>query len=249
MDLFYPEFIVQLGKYSFNRGVKMNACSSQSSYFDWAKIIFTEAFPQNISLQKREEANIYLGYDGAFSKVFEGYIAHDFTSAASINEVLLRDESIKLESTMISHAFKDCQPHEIVSYCCNQAGISKTNISTEQYYQKSYTVLGETALKAIQSIDTNWNISSRFFMQEGVFHWNVSPTQSKIYEFIEAQNIISLSRQDACWVIETVSVPFVKHSNKIAVTHSLVSGLFEVYKIMFETNEAGFLRTRLYFKE
>ena len=38
-----------------------------------------------------------------------------------------------------------------------------------------------------------------------------------------------------------------KHSHRISVTHPKVSGEFEVKKVVFRTNETGFIRTYISF--
>lgn len=73
------------------------------------------------------------------------------------------------------------------------------------------------------------------------------PEQEKIYNFEYGVNIITLDRPLGSWELETVSAPFVKHSHKINVTHPKVSGEFEVKKVVFRTNETGFVRTYINF--
>lgn len=43
-ELFYPQIAAQAGPYTFEEGVEIELYSSQDSYFDWAKIRFTEEY-------------------------------------------------------------------------------------------------------------------------------------------------------------------------------------------------------------
>ena len=68
-----------------------------------------------------------------------------------------------------------------------------------------------------------------------------------VYNFEYGVNIITLERPLGLWELETVSMPFIKHSQKINITHTKVSGEFEVQKVVFATRETGFIRTTIYF--
>lgn len=71
-DFFYPELKVEIGSYSFSQGVEVEVHSAASSYFDWAKIIFTEQLGEEVIINKLDEAIVKLGYNGAFEDVFKG---------------------------------------------------------------------------------------------------------------------------------------------------------------------------------
>lgn len=43
-ELYYPQIAAQAGGYSFDKGIEVEIYSAKSSYFDWAKIRFTEQF-------------------------------------------------------------------------------------------------------------------------------------------------------------------------------------------------------------
>ena len=60
-------------------------------------------------------------------------------------------------------------------------------------------------------------------------------------------NILNLDRVGGEWELETISAPFVKHSHEIVVNHPKVSGTFEVKKVVFTTNDDGFIRTYITF--
>lgn len=65
LELFYPQIAARAGPYTFDKGVEIEVYSSKSSYFDWAKIRFTEQFQPKISLARKDPAAIELGYKQA----------------------------------------------------------------------------------------------------------------------------------------------------------------------------------------
>ena len=105
----------------------------------------------------------------------------------------------------------------------------------------------KNVIAVIKEVGTIWGIKNKFFFSGGVFYWGEKPEQEKIYNFEYGVNIITLDRPLGSWELETVSAPFVKHSHKINVTHPKVSGEFEVKKVVFRTNETGFVRTYINF--
>ena len=61
-ELFDPQIAVRAGAYRFDRGVEVEVYSSKNSYFDWAKIRFTEEFQPRISLDRMDAAAIEMGF-------------------------------------------------------------------------------------------------------------------------------------------------------------------------------------------
>ena len=55
-ELFYPQIAAQAGPYTFEEGVEIELYSSQDSYFDWAKIRFTEEYQPEISVERKAPA-------------------------------------------------------------------------------------------------------------------------------------------------------------------------------------------------
>ncbi|MCQ4924080.1 hypothetical protein NE686_13340 [Tissierella carlieri] len=248
IELFYPEISASVGKYNFAKGVEIEVYSSKTSYFDWAKVRFTEQFRDKISVEKKEKAMIELGYDGVFDEVFEGYVSKPYNGSGYANEILLKDDMILLEETYITNTFVDAAPQEIISFCLAKAGVSNFKLSSKMYPQKkSVPVNKKSVIDVINQVHAVWGITERFFFSDGVFYWGEKPQQSKMYTFEYGVNIISLNRSGGVWELETVSAPFIKHSHKINVDHPQISGEFEVEKVTFVTNETGFIRTLIYF--
>ncbi|MFR4335211.1 MAG: hypothetical protein ACLT3D_04250 [Lawsonibacter sp.] len=63
LELFYPQIAARAGPYTFDRGVEIEVYSAKTSYFDWAKIRFTEQFQPKLTLARKDPAAIELGYN------------------------------------------------------------------------------------------------------------------------------------------------------------------------------------------
>ena len=247
-ELFYPEINVRLGSYSFQKGVEIEAYSSKDSYFDWAKVRFTQQFNEKITLNKKDKALIELGYNGVFDEVLEGYVVNPMSEGSYSNEVILKDGMIHLEETFITNTFLDATPQEMLRFCLSKAGITNIQISSKTYQKKKVVpIFKKNVIAVIEEIHSIWKIKEEFYFLGGVFYWGVKPEQKKVYEFEYGVNIISLDRTGGAWELETVSTPFIKHSQKIIVRHPKISGEFETKKVVFTTNETGFIRTYIYF--
>lgn len=247
-ELFYPDIRVGLGGYTFTDGIEIEVYSSKDSYFDWAKVRFTEEFKDKISIAAQDKAVIQLGYNSVYDDVFEGYVNKPYNSGEYANEILLKDDMLKLEQTAISSTFLNATPQEIISYCLSKAGVSKMQISRQGYPQKTrVSIPQKNVIEVLNYINSLWGINVKFYFSGGVFYWGEKPEQQKIYSFEYATNIIALNRQGGIWELETVSAPFIKHSHFISISHPQVAGEFEVKKVVFTTNSAGFIRTYIYF--
>lgn len=247
VDLFYPDMLAQIGQYAFQQGIQIEVYSSADSYFDWAKVRFTEKFRDKIAINRRDEASIQLGYHEQFVTVFGGYVVSPF-SGVEQNEIVLKDDMILLEDTIITNTFLDATPQEILCFCLNKAGIQNVQLTTRIFPKKSVVPIRQkNVIAVIEAIHAVWGIKERFFFADGIFYWGQEPKQSYIYTFEYAENIISLRRADGLWELETVSAPFIRHSNLIRVNHPQVTGDFVVKKTVFRTNDNGFIRTNIYF--
>lgn len=51
-ELYHPQIAAQVGPYSFDQGIEIEVFSSQETYFDWAKVRFTEQYQPNITLER-----------------------------------------------------------------------------------------------------------------------------------------------------------------------------------------------------
>ena len=248
IELFYPQIAARAGPYSFDKGIELELYSSKASYFDWAKIRFTEQYEPKISLAKKDPAAIELGYNGVMDEVFTGFVSKPYNAGGFVNEITLKDEMLLLEETKINDTFLDTTPQEMLTYFLGKAGISKMKLSSKGYpKRKRLPIREQSVIEAINTVHAAWGIKKRFFFSGGVFYWDEKPEQPKVYTFEYGVNIIALSRPGGVWELETVSAPFVRHSHKINVIHPKVSGEVEVSKVVSMTNDNGFIRTKIYF--
>lgn len=247
-ELFYPQIMAHAGLYSFDRGIKVEVHSSQDSLFDWAKIRFTEQYQPKLTLARKDPASIELGYNNVYDETFTGYVAQPYNGGGFANEITLKDDMLLLEETKINSTFRDTTPQEMISYFLSQAGITDMKLSSQGYPERKQIPIREmSAIQAINAVHAAWGIKQKFFFSGGVFYWGEKPEQEKVYSFEYGVNILSLTRAGGVWELETVSAPFVKHSHTIAVTHPQISGTFEVSKVVFITNDEGFIRTFINF--
>ena len=248
MELFYPGIGVQIGAYSIKKGIEIETCSDAESYFDWAKIRFTDPYQTQIGIAKGDEMSIYLGYSGIMEEVFTGYVSSPYNRAQGKNEILAKDEMQRLEGVTISETFLDVTPQEIVRYLLEVAGISNFQISQEVYQPKKVVpVAQKNGIQVLEDIRRLWQIQKRFYFSGGVFYWCTNPEQKQTYLFEYGSNIIRLERSMGSWELETVSMPFIHHSQTIKVIHPAYTGSALVKKVLFKTNDAGFIRTYITF--
>lgn len=248
MELFYPGIGVQIGAYSIKKGIEIETCSDAESYFDWAKIRFTDPYQTQIGITKGDEMSIYLGYSGIMEEVFTGYVSSPYNQAQGKNEILAKDEMQRLEEVTISETFLDVTPQEIVRYLLEVAGISNFQISQEVYQPKKVVpVAQKNGIQVLEEIRRLWQIQKRFYFSGGVFYWCTDPEQKQTYLFEYGSNIIRLERSMGSWELETVSMPFIHHSQTIKIIHPAYTGSALVKKVLFKTNDAGFIRTYITF--
>ncbi|WP_312938888.1 serine/arginine repetitive matrix protein 2 [Oscillibacter sp.] len=247
-ELYYPQIAVHAGGYTFDRGIRIEVHSSKDSYYDWAKVRFTEEYQEKISLSRKASASVELGYNNVYDETFSGYVAKPYSTGANADEIILKDAMLLLEDLTINDTYLNTTPQEMISHFLSLADITDVSLSPQTYPErKRVPICGLSGVKAISAVNVAWGLKNKFFFSGGTFYWGTAPTQDKVYAFEYGINILSLERSGGEWIIETVSAPFVKHSHKIAVTHPKVTGTFEVSKVVFSTNEDGFIRTYIYF--
>lgn len=247
-ELYYPQIAAQAGAYLFEQGIEVEIYSAKQSYFDWAKIRFTGEYRPKIKLSRKDPAMISMGYNGTMEQVFSGYVSKEYDGGTYVNEVDLKDESLLLEETVVDGTFLNTTPQEMLSFFLSQAGVTKKKLSAASFpVRKMLPIRKQNVIQAIQTVNAAWGLKLPFFFSEGTFYWGEKPQQSKVYTFEYGVNIIRLSRRGGVWELETVSVPFVRHSHKINIIHPKISGEREVLKVVSTTNDSGFIRTYIYF--
>ncbi|WP_427340601.1 hypothetical protein [Caloranaerobacter sp. DY30410] len=252
IDFFYPTICVQIGTYFIRAGIALDVYSSKESYFDWAKIRFTDKIVEKMVFNKMDPVKIYLGYSEENDIVFDGYIKRTVnTGNVSNDEIIAKDEMIKLEETKITQTFLNISPQEIIKYGLDEAGIQNYELKSQIFAKKpAIPVYEKNIIQLIEEVHRYWNIKEYFYFdRDKKFYWGTKPKQDKVYEFQYGENIINLTFENGFWVIETISFPYIKHSHNIKVVHPRIEGTFEVYKVHFSINEEGFPRTKIYFKD
>lgn len=249
-ELFYPDISVQIGNYVLNKGISLKTYSDSKSPFDWGKLSFTNPYKEKISIADNDEIVISLGYDGELQETFIGNLVTGYDGYQALNEIMFKDRMLLLEKAFLAGTFKDCTPQEIIREGLRLAGIEAYKLSDKQYSSRAMvSIKNMNMIQVLKRINSIWGIDTRFGFIKGVFYWGVVPEQDEVVEFEYGNNIISLGRANGMWELVTVSIPSIQHSQKIKVSHPKVSGTFEVSKIFFATNEAGFIRTTIYFEE
>ncbi len=248
-ELFYPDIRVQMGDYVFAEGISLEIFSDRSSSFDWAKIRFTEEFQDTITLRQMDPVRICLGYDGMFQEVFSGYVTKNYNHASGADEILVKDEMLKFGGTFITETFLETVPQEIASYALSRAGVTEMHLLEDLYIPKhKVPIVRKSILELLKYLQKLWNMGEILTCwRDGAFYWGVTPPQKQVYQFVYGENIIWLSRQSGLWELTTVSMPFIRHSDRIQVEHPKISGTFEVQKMEFSTNQNGFIRTTICF--
>ena len=161
-ELFYPQISARAGPYTFDKGVEVEVHSSKTSYFDWAKIRFTEEFQPKITLARRDEAAIEFGYDGVFDETFTGFVAKPYNAGGFADEINLKDEMLLLEDTTINNTFLDTTPQEMIAYCLTQAGISEMKLAGTAYPKRARLPIRQmNVIEAINTIHAAWELRSR----------------------------------------------------------------------------------------
>lgn len=247
-DLFYPQIVVKIGKYVFTEGVGIEIYSARASRTDWARIRFTKELPAEIEVNAMDEAAILLGYNGVLDCVFSGYADAPFASSSGANEIVLKDAAIKLANTIISETFTDATPQEIIRYILAKSDIDSAELLDNEFQTLHRVgIYHRSGLYAIDDVHAAWGISYPAFFRYGTFYWGKAPAQDDLYTFEYGVNIISLSKINGIWELVTLSAPFVRHSDQIAIEHPMISGKFTVLSVAFITNEDGFVRTTIRF--
>ena len=248
-ELFYPELQVIIGPYILQEGITFASYSDPKTPYDWCRILFTEEFQGSIQAEEKAEVEVYAGYNGNLQLFFKGLVAKNYNQAGAKDEILVKDYSLKLAETKVTNTFLDVSPQELVQYGLQEAGIMDYELSDQVYRTKAVvSVVQKTVVEFLKEINALWGIQADSYFQLGKFYWGMVPEQSEIYLFEYGSNIISISRESGFWVLLTVCVPFIGHSQIIEVDHPFVNGEFTVSRVSNFVNEDGWLRTKIWFR-
>lgn len=249
MDLYSPQMQVITPSYTFTRGLELELNSSPDTCYDWAKLQFVSPMERKVTIAPREQVQIRLGYNGTLEPVFTGYAVNSFTTGANGNEVIFKDAMLLLSDITVNNTFLQVTPQDVIRYCAGLAGITKLRLNPSPYQPVAcLPIFEQNGIRAIRALGSHWGISHQFYIQEDTLCWGLPPEQTEIYHFEHGKNIIQLGLSGGYWALHTVSVPFVRHGQKIRVTHPKISGDFTVCRTRVTTKPQGFIRTTLYFE-
>lgn len=249
-ELFYPDISVRVGNYVLTKGISLKTYSGKNSPFDWGKFSFANPYKEKISISAGDKVTVSLGYDGKLQETFVGNLVTGYDGYNELNQVMFKDRMLLLEKTYLSGIYKNCTPQEIIREGLQLAGIEEYRIAVTSYPSRMLVPIKHmNMIQAFKRINSIWGIDVIFGFIKGVFYWGTVPEQDEVLVFEYGSNIISLGRNNKMWELVTVSIPSLQHSQKIHVVHPKISGIFEVNKVIFATNDAGFIRTTIYFED
>ena len=246
--LFYPDFQVLIGPYILQRGITFMCYSDPQKPYDWCKISFTEEFQGSIQVNDKADVEIYAGYSGSMVPIFKGIVEKAYNMAGAKDEILAKDYSIKLAETKVSNTFLDVTPQELVEFGLLKAGIHDYELAEEIYPLKPVvSIIQKSVVDFLKEINSLWKVDIKSYFRLGKFYWGIEPDQEDVYIFEYGSNIISLTRSSGYWVMLTMCVPFIGHSQMIEIDHPYISGEFQIKRSCHFINEDGWLRTKLWF--
>ena len=97
--LISPEFKISTEHYEITRGCEVECFSSREARSDWCRVELATQYDGIISYGDNEEAVVELGYDEDYDILLSGYCRKNEND--SWKEIMIRDDMIKLEQTMI----------------------------------------------------------------------------------------------------------------------------------------------------
>lgn len=247
IDLFDPTVQVVLGGYCLTSGISLELLSSRAAGADWAEVRLSPAYAGKLQIPRLAPARVSLGYGAAATTVLQGYVAEVQDGGLAIR---IKDGMLRLERTRITDTYLDARPQEIVELLLRRAGVTRCQIDAAPYPTKRTVVVRQMSGAALLAhIGRLWDISVPYFFAGDTFYWGCDPPQGAVYRFDYGRNILSLAHRDGLWELETVSAPFIAHSQRILVDAPAVAGLRRVEKIRYRTSEAGFVRSTIYFTD
>lgn len=244
IELFSPAVRVDVGPYRLTSGVGLEVYSSRKTRRDWAQVRLSDAYAGAVQITEDMPAVVRLGYGGALQTVLSGKVA-----SCSATELLVYDDTAKLDSVTVTDTYLDVTPQELVGVVLRAAGVTEYEIDPTPYPPRSVVpVRCKTGTQVLQQINKLWGISAEYRFLGGCFYWGTGPIQDNIYHFEYGKNILDLTCTGGVWTLQTVSVPFIRHSDKIAVTAPQISGIVTVQDVRYTLSQAGFVRSVLRFE-
>lgn len=181
------------------------------------------------------DAIVEMGCEDDYSTLLTGH-GYNMDGAESI---LVKDDMVRLENTIIQETFLNCYPDEVMRYILDQCGINAFRLSTVHYGQKGvFSVPRMNAVQAIQELHRGWNIDLSFGFFDGVFYWGCEPEQEDLYE-LDSNNILDLEQNGKLWTAEILAVPWIRVGQVVLITNSQFDGLARIKKCVIKAKSTG----------
>ena len=177
---------------TFRAGISIETFSDKSYLYDWARIRFTRQFNGILSLNRGDEAEILMGYDGRLQTIFKGCVARQYNAATYKDEILIKDYTLKLEESRISGTFLDVTPQDLVQIGLASAGSGvRYCLRKDMLHVRWFQYREQPVSEFLVYIDSLWGIRTTKAFQLGTFYWNEKPEQPEMYVLEYGNNIIS----------------------------------------------------------
>lgn len=245
--LITPEFRVTVGNYELTNGIEVECFSSRESHLDWCKVELSPELQGIIKFNDMDEAVVELGYDDDYDTLIDGYVRCG--ESDYWKEVMIKDDMMKIERTMIKATFIDSEPQDIIKYILTRSGVTDYELTDEVYGKmKIYSIEEKNGLAAIAELNASWGISNAFFFQDKRFYWGTKKEQKEIYTIEEDETIISLNKYGDLWEAETIAIPWIHQSQEVIVEHSKYSGTATVEKTIVRSDDTGAVHMYIYWR-
>lgn len=245
-NLSSPEFKVTIGNYTLEDGIEVECVSSKKSYCDWCSVELTEELKDQIVINDMDEAVVYMGYNGEYVSVIEGYVR--MLKSDYWGKFLIKDDMIKLERNNIKCTFLMCTPQDILKYILGIIGITEYKLSNLKYTEmERFSVPYQNCIDLLKNINAAWKMDVQFYFRNRCFYWGYEEEQNEIYMLEENETILSMNKYNGLWEVETIGIPWIHYGEKINIQHEKYSGTVEVFKTIIKRDRKGFVRMYIYF--
>lgn len=236
-----PYFEIEIGSFKLNKITELSHISSRINPVDLAELEIPLTDQQ---LSIGQEIIIKQGYKSkGLWQLFRGDI-HNISRKKRI-KIFAKDKMAKLKEIKITKSFVDCVPQDILKYSLDQAGVDYT-LSSKVFRKKHHFIArNQDVITIVKLINQTWDIDFDFYFDDSKFFWGAweeSPRYSnnEVIKFEYGKNIIDITPNDDCsGLLETISLPFLKHSNVIKIVHPSFEGLAKVDRIRTDYRNKG----------
>lgn len=228
-----PYFNITVGSQEIKKLQSLEHISSCITPVDLAEIKLTSKVD---SLEIGQEVIIKQGYKSkGLWQLFKGNIIDVATDNRT--KLFCKDKMAQLKEITITKSFIDCTPQDILRYSLNQAGVNYT-LSSKVFRKKHHFIVrNRDIITLTKLINQAWGLDFDFYFDDETYFWGSweeSPryTKDEIVKFEYGKNIIDFTpNKDGSGILETIAVPFLKHSNIVRILHPSFEGLAKVDRI------------------